>query len=73
MTMKPLALFSVVFLVGFVVPGCAAAPPGNCDPHTIAVNGECYWEKAQACDAATCPLDKCIVHESAPATVECRK
>jgi hypothetical protein len=66
--MKALFLMAVV-----VASGCAGANGANCDPATIAVGGNCYWDKTQACDALSCPLDQCIVHEGHPASVECKK
>ena len=63
-----LFLFTVV-----TAASCAGANPGHCDPDTIAVGTSCYWDRTQACDAAACPLDACVVHEGHPASVECKK
>jgi len=54
---------------------CAGGPPKNsCDPHTITVNGRCFWEKDRACDAIGClPPNECVVLETTPAQVECKK
>jgi hypothetical protein len=55
--------------------GCGGANGNsNCDPHTIVVNGRCFWEKDRACDAIGClPPSECVVLEGAPAKVECHK
>ena len=46
-----------------------AAPPENCD---FMVNDKCYTDQAEACTAAGCEPDKCMVMESYPAQISCR-
>jgi hypothetical protein len=45
-----------------------AAPPENCD---FEVKDKCYTDQAEACAAAGCEPDKCVVLESYPAQIEC--
>ncbi len=72
--MRSIALLSVLSFVVLSSWSCAAGNSSACDPDTITVNGRCFWEKNQACDAASCvPPDQCVVHETKPATVECKK
>ncbi|MEZ4381909.1 MAG: hypothetical protein R3A79_11230 [Nannocystaceae bacterium] len=45
-----------------------AAPPENCD---FTVKDKCYTDQAEACAAAGCEPDKCMVLESYPAQIQC--
>ena len=48
--------------------------PGHCDAWTIAIGKQCYWNGVSACEAASCPWDRCVVHErrDPPGFVECK-
>jgi hypothetical protein len=69
-----LALLSAASIAAVFL-GCSGANGNsNCDPHTIVVNGRCFWEKDRACDAIGClPPSECVVLEGSPSKVECHK
>ncbi len=69
MRITALAIVCLSSLLAACGGGTASTVPEDCE---IRVDGECYSSEAEACDAAGCPPERCLILESYPGQVDCQ-
>lgn len=66
-------LFAPALLLAGLLAACGGASAGGIpDDCEIRVGEQCYATQAEACAAASCPEDRCLILETYPGQIECQ-